>query len=150
MIVVGVDGSASSRDAIRWAVDEARVRKTTVRAVYAWQLPIVTGFAYVPAEVLDPVELERRAQEVVDAAVAEAVGTANGTTVEAVAVEGIAAERLVKESAEADMLVVGSRGRGGFSGLLLGSVGQQCVHHAACPVVIVRPAADERSERSAS
>ena len=70
MIVVGVDGSASSRDAIRWAVDEARVRKTTVRAVYAWQLPIVTGFAYVPADVLDPVA------PTVDGIIGEPVGTA--------------------------------------------------------------------------
>lgn len=148
MIVVGVDGSASSRDAIRWAAEEARVRKTNVRAIYAWQLPVVTGFAYIPPDVLDPSELERRAQQVVEAAVAEAVGTGNGAKVEGVAVQGMAAETLVKESAGADMLVVGSRGRGGFSGLLLGSVGQQCVHHAACPVVIVRPAPDGHNEGS--
>lgn len=150
MIVVGVDGSTSSRDAIRWAVEEARVRKTGVRAVYAWQLPIVTGFAYIPPDVLDPAELERRANDVVTAAVDEAVGARNGVEVQAVAVEGTAAEKLVEESTGADMLVVGSRGRGGFSGLLLGSVGQQCVHHAACPVVIVRPAPDGNEERSES
>jgi nucleotide-binding universal stress UspA family protein len=150
MIVVGVDGSASSRDAIRWAVKEARARKTGVRAVYAWQLPIVIGFAYIPPEVLDPKELARCAKQVVDAAVAEAVAARDGVEIESVALEGVAAETLVKECAEADMLVVGSRGRGGFSGLLLGSVGQQCVHHAACPVVIVRPAPDGQTERSES
>lgn len=139
MIVVGVDGSTSSRDAIRWAVEEARIRGTKVRAVYAWQLPIVTGYAYIPPDVLDPDELQRRAQQVVDAAVAEALEGRNGVEIERAALEGVAAETLVHESSDAEMLVVGSRGRGGFKELLLGSVGQQCVHHAACPVVIVRP-----------
>jgi nucleotide-binding universal stress UspA family protein len=148
MIVVGVDGSGSSREAIRWARDEARLRNTDVRAVYAWLLPMVNGYQYIPPELIDPDELERRAQELVDAAVAEAAGESTGVHVESRAVEGSAAEVLVRESRDADMLVLGSRGHGGFAGLLLGSVGQQCVHHAVCPVVVVRPQANGTSEGS--
>ena len=147
MIVVGVDGSTSSRDAIRWAVDEARLRKTKVEAVYAWQSPLVVGFQYIPAGLLDPEALDGHAQEIVDAAVAE-VGETRDVEIESRAIEGVPARVLLTESRDADMLVLGSRGRGGFSELLLGSVGQQCVHHAACPVVIVRPDHDGETEGS--
>src|SRR5262249_5443522 len=139
MIVVGVDGSTSSRDALRWAIDEARIRKTDVEALYAWRMPFLTGFEYIPPDLLDPDEIALRAKQVVTAAVEEMDG--DGIRIESRAVEGAAAESLVEASRDADMLVLGSRGHGGFSGLLLGSVGQQCVHHAACPVVIVRPEA---------
>ena len=147
MIVVGVDGSTSSRDAIRWAVDEARLRKTKVEAVYAWQSPLVVGIQYIPADLLDLEALDGHAQEIVDAAVAE-VGETRDVEIESRAIEGVPARVLLTEARDADMLVLGSRGRGGFSELLLGSVGQQCVHHAACPVVIVRPDHDGETEGS--
>ncbi len=143
MIVVGVDGSKSSRDAIRWATEEARLRKTGVRAVYAWQGPPVVGLGYVPSDLLDEDEMQQHAQSIVDAAVAEALAGSNGVAVESRALSGAPAAVLTEASREADLLVLGSRGHGGFAGLLLGSVGQQCVHHAVCPVVIVRPPADE-------
>jgi nucleotide-binding universal stress UspA family protein len=149
MIVVGVDGSTSSRDAIRWAVDEARLRKTKVEAVYAWQSPLVVGFQYIPSDLIDPDALDRHAQEIVDAAVAE-VGDPSDVEIETRAVEGLPARVLLAASSEADLLVLGSRGRGGFSELLLGSVGQQCVHHAVCPVVIVRPDRGDENEGSTS
>ena len=150
MIVVGVDGSGSSSDAIRWAVAEARLRKTAVKAVYAWQSPLVTGFQYIPPDLLDPDVLDRHAREIVEAAVAEAGEARNGVVVESCAIEGLPASVLIEASREAELLVLGSRGHGGFHGLLLGSVGQQCVHHAVCPVVIVRPATDGESEGRSS
>lgn len=143
MIVVGVDGSKSSRDAIRWAVEEARLRKTTVQALYAWQGPPVVGMGYVPPDLLDPAEMQKHAEEIVAAAVAEAAGAEPDPAVESRAIRGVAPSVLVEASRDAELVVLGSRGHGGFAGLLLGSVGQQCVHHAVCPVVIVRPPADE-------
>jgi len=150
MVVVGVDGSGSSSDAIRWAVDEARLRGTTVRAVYAWQSPLVTGFQYIPPDLLDPEALDRHAREIVEAAVAEAGNGSADVEVESRAVEGLPAKVLIDASRGAELLVLGSRGYGGFHGLLLGSVGQQCVQHAVCPVVIVRPVRESESERSSS
>ncbi len=149
MIVVGVDGSTSSRDAIKWAIDEARLRKTRVEAVFAWQSPLMVGLQYIPPDLLDPDALDRHAQEIVDAAVAE-VGETPDVEIESRAVEGVPTHVLLAEARDADMLVLGSRGRGGFAELLLGSVGQQCVHHAACPVVIVRPDRNGETERSTS
>lgn len=148
MIVVGVDGSRSSNDAIRWAVDEARLRKTRVEAVYAWQSPLVMGLQYIPPDLIDPEELDRHAREIVEAAVLEAGGTPAGSEIESRAVEGPPVGVLIEASRNAELLVLGSRGHGGFHGLLLGSVGQQCVQHAVCPVVIVRPERDGESERS--
>ncbi len=150
MVVVGVDGSGSSRDAIRFAVDEARLRQTTVKAVYAWQSPLVMGFQYIPPDLIDPEALDRHAREIVEAAVVEAGAPPDDVEIDACAVEGPPASVLIDASRDADLLVLGSRGRGGFSGLLLGSVGQQCVHHAVCPVVIVRPAGDGAIEGSSS
>jgi nucleotide-binding universal stress UspA family protein len=134
-IVVGVDGSEESKAALRWAVEEARLRGATVRAVCAWSLPHVAGpgFAFLPGGIE---EFRRDAEGVLDAAIAE-VGS-EGVDVERAAVEGGAADVLVQAAQGADLLVVGSRGHGGFAGLLLGSVSQQCAHHAPCPVVIVR------------
>ena len=150
MIVVGVDGSGSSSDAIRWAVGEARLRQTKVEAVYAWQSPLVMGFQYIPPDLIDPEALDRHAREIVEAAVAEVGDVPDDVEIAACAIEGPPAGVLIEASQDADLLVLGSRGRGGFSGLLLGSVGQQCVHHAVCPVVIVRPSGDGETERSSS
>ena len=150
MIVVGVDGSGSSSDAIRWALDEARIRKTKVEAIYAWQSPLVMGFQYIPPDLIDPEALDRHAREIVEAAVAEVSDAPDDVEIAARAVEGPPVGVLIEASKDADLLVLGSRGRGGFSGLLLGSVGQQCVHHAVCPVVIVRPHGDGETEGSST
>ena len=150
MIVVGVDGSGSSSEAIRWAAEEARIRGSRVEAVYAWQSPLVTGLLYIPPDLLDPDALEGHAREIVEAAVTEAGDLPDGVEIESRAVEGVPTKVLIDASRDAELLVLGSRGHGGFHGLLLGSVGQQCVQHAVCPVVIVRPARDGETERRSS
>jgi nucleotide-binding universal stress UspA family protein len=126
MIVVGVDGSVPSKAALRWAVEEARLRGARVRAVHAWWIyPMFEPGA-------DPTEAVR-------AFVTEALDGQTDVEVTPVAVQGEQASVALVDAAEdADLLVVGARGAGGFVGLLLGSVSQQCTHHAPCPVVIVR------------
>jgi nucleotide-binding universal stress UspA family protein len=139
VIVVGVDGSEPSKEALHWALGEARLRQATLRAIYAWLYPNVGGRGYIPPELLDRAVLSRSAQAKLDAAVTEVAGTSPGVDLERTVVEGPTARVLVEAGEEAELLVVGSRGHGGLAGLLLGSVSQQCVHHAACPVVIVHP-----------
>jgi nucleotide-binding universal stress UspA family protein len=137
-IVVGIDGSDHSQEALRWALAEARLRSASLRVVYAWMLPVyATGYGFAPGELIDPVAMSDAAKLQLDKSLKE-IGDANGVTLERKAVEGMAAQVLVEEAEGADLLVVGSRGHGGFAGLLLGSVSQQCAHHAPCPVVIVR------------
>jgi len=137
-IVVGIDGSDQSKEALRWALDEARLRGASLEVVYAWTMPVYVGYGVAPAAAVDPAELQQAAQERVDGAVHDVVGDKSDVQIERKAVEGLAAATLVDEADGADLLVVGSRGHGGFTGLLLGSVSQQCSHHAPCPVVIVR------------
>jgi nucleotide-binding universal stress UspA family protein len=143
VIVVGVDGSHGSRLALRWAIGEAALRGTDIEAVATWQSPT---YAYTGVAVMPPiVELGDAASEALDQAIAAEVAGATGAdadvVVRPVVVEGPAAAVLIERSREADLLVVGSRGYGGFRGLLLGSVSHQCASHAECPVVVV-PARD--------
>lgn len=157
IIAVGVDGSAGSRAALLWAADEARLRRTRLKAIHAWTLrypaaagtDFVYGHPYVGGS-LDAVvgpgrdNLYGAVDELLERLVADAVGACDDLQVERCAVEGAAARVLVQAVTNNDLLVVGSRGHGGFAGLLLGSVSQQCAHHAPCPVVIVHA---ERSAR---
>jgi nucleotide-binding universal stress UspA family protein len=141
-IVVGVDGSVGSKKALQWAVEEAKLRGAKVDAVQAWSFPYYGEVAAMAAVAVDGTELERAAAASL-AAVVEALApdpAAGGVVVEQHVHRGDAASALLRaaEEADADLLVVGSRGHGGFTGLLLGSVSQQCVHHASCPVVVVR------------
>lgn len=138
-IVVGVDGSESARQALRWAIAEARRRDATVEAVYAYHQPFVTGYAAM-GELDNLGHFENEAQQVLDAAV-DAVDATGIPPVERKLLTGGAASVLVEEAKGASLLVVGSRGRGGFTGLLLGSVSQQAAHHATCPIVIIPSAA---------
>ena len=137
-IVVGVDGSQAAREALRWAIDEAGRRDATVEAVYAWHQPFMNG--YIIEGEMDLGHYEEDAQHMLDAAV-DAAGDSGDVPIERKLVTGSAASALVEEAKGAVLLVVGSRGRGGFTGLLLGSVSQQAAHHAPCPVVIIPPAA---------
>lgn len=130
-IVVGLDGSAGSSRALKFALDEARLRCCAVDAVLAWHMPAMLDAAGVPDD-FDP---QRWAQATLDATVA-AVST-DGVTVDARAVQGPPASVLLDAAKNADLLVVGSRGHGGFVGALLGSVSQHCVAHSTCPVVVV-------------
>jgi nucleotide-binding universal stress UspA family protein len=140
MIVVGVDHSAGAKAALRFALQEARLRQATLRVVHAWQCGYIgapgieAGSTMVGAELE---ELRHGAEAALEATLREAIPDTDGVKLDRRVVEGAAAPVLVEESHGADLLVVGSRGLGGFRGLLLGSVGQQCAHHAACPVVIV-------------
>jgi nucleotide-binding universal stress UspA family protein len=135
-IVVGVDGSDASVNALRWALREARLRTARVRVVLAWSYPQVSTY-HEAKHVLD-VPFAEDAAAFLDQVVAETAAAAEGLEIEKKVVEGQAAPALVEAARDASLLVVGSRGLGGFSGLLLGSVSQQCAHHATCTLVIVR------------
>jgi len=131
-VIVGADGSESSRRAIRWAAHEARLRGAVLEVVHAWTLlgqpadrPFDPDFGEDDARAWLTEEL---------AALGDAV---DDVEVEATVVCDLGARALIDAGARADLLVVGSRGRGGFRGLLLGSVSSQVVQHAPCPVAIV-------------
>lgn len=152
-IVVGVDGSPGSDAALHWALTEARLRGSEVRAVHVYQPPrsalgdAAAGGPGVAPAVLSAEEserlwsaTEREARGVVEEALRRAgADAAAGLEVRQEAVEGPAAQTLIEAGRGAELLVVGSRGRGGFLGLLLGSVSQQCAQHPPCPVVILPP-----------
>jgi nucleotide-binding universal stress UspA family protein len=133
-IVVGVDGSEGARQALRWAIEEARHRQATLEVVHAWRTVPIADYAFTERE---PGGSGRYAQRLLDEAV-EAEDT-TGLAVERKLLSGGTAYALTHEAKGASLLVIGSRGRGGFTGLLLGSVSQQLAHHASCPVVIVPP-----------
>jgi nucleotide-binding universal stress UspA family protein len=139
-IVVGVDGSAASVSALRWALREAQLRGGEVRVVHAWSYPVASTFH--EASHVMKLPFAENAASVLEKCIAAAEPDP-GVDVEKTVVEGPAAPALIEAARDASLLVVGSRGLGGFSGLLLGSVSQQCAHHAACPLVIIRAEADE-------
>jgi nucleotide-binding universal stress UspA family protein len=141
LIVVGVDSSDGAREALRFALDEAKRRHASLRVVHSWQfgnigIKGIEGFS--PVVGADLGDLRRTAELALDGILEAVAADVDGVAIERRVVEGAPAAVLVDESHDADLLVVGSRGHGGFAGLLLGSVSQQCAHHAACPVVIVR------------
>lgn len=144
-IVVGVDGSAGSRAALAFAAHEAALRGATLRVVAGWELPYTaySGGLMPPLNLRDVVRED--AEQAAKTAAEEAEALEPGIYCEHVAIEGQPAETLVRESERATMLVVGSRGHGGFASLLLGSVGHQVAQHATCPVVIVPKAASAES-----
>jgi nucleotide-binding universal stress UspA family protein len=147
-IVVGVDGSDASREALRWAVEEAKLRGVRLVAVHAW--------SFVPAQPLgDPGMLAVPAGDLagqlsaesdaaaatLESSLAEALGTEHGVEVDERLVEGDAGEAIVAEAAGAELIVVGSHGRTGLRAALLGSVSRHVASHAACPVVVVKASA---------
>lgn len=138
-IVVGVDGSPGSIAALKWAHAEAKLRAVPLEAVSVWQYPMMTtipAFGALP-EVAD---LSTQTEQSLLAILEEAgVASTPEVPVSVCVAEGAAASALTTAAAEADLLVVGSRGHGGFAGLLLGSVSHQCTMHAKCPVVVVHP-----------
>jgi nucleotide-binding universal stress UspA family protein len=134
-IVVGVDGSAHARRALQWAAREAKLRGAHLSVIYAFTLPHLGGGQTLSTEVITRVR--RDAQDLIENEIDALGETAAGLDVSCAAAEGAPAQVLLDAAAEAELLVVGSRGRGGFAALLLGSVSQQCTHHASCPVVVV-------------
>ena len=135
-IVVGVDGSEHGNAALRWALDEALAHEAEIVAVFAWQMP----FIGIPGA-FDREEMERMCKRFVEEAVASIVPEPRVPITRMVA-EGDVSASLITAAKAADMLVLGSRGRGGFVGLKLGSVSQECAQHAPCPVVIIKQLGD--------
>ncbi|MDX3771916.1 MULTISPECIES: universal stress protein [unclassified Streptomyces] len=145
-VVVGVDGSPASYEALRWAVRYARLVAARVDAVAAYELPI--GWS---APALDAEIAEAQTRRAMTDEIRKVLLQVGEIPMEEHLVRGGAAQALIAASVGAKLLVVGSRGRGGFASLLLGSVSQQCAAHASCPVVIVRPNAtgdDEATDRA--
>jgi nucleotide-binding universal stress UspA family protein len=133
VIVVGVDHSAGDNAALRFALEEARLRQATLRVVHA----IGSFGSHRPLEWGDVRAVHQAAEELLENVTREVAGEFDDVEIERRVVEGPPTSGLVDESRGADLLVVGSRGHGGFPGLLLGAVSQQSAQHAACPVVIV-------------
>lgn len=133
-ITVGVDGSADSVRALRWGADYAQLVDAPMVALLAWDLEIVYG-RVVLAEGESKESVEGEARNVLADAVREALG--DDARVEQRTVRGHPAQVVAEATERAQLVVVGSRGRGGFAGLLLGSVSQHVVTHAACPVVVM-------------
>jgi len=144
-IVVGVDGSKGSLAALEFAVAEARRREAEVKAVSAWRVPAAayhSGWVPIPIQSSD---FEDPARAVLERSIASLNGQVGNVKITPVVREGQAADVLTEEARGADLLVVGSRGLGGFRGLLLGSVSQQCAHHTPCPIAIVPPPPENES-----
>jgi nucleotide-binding universal stress UspA family protein len=145
-IVVGIDGSEASREALRWAVEEAKVRDARLVAVHAWSFvpaqPLgEPGMLAVPAgDLAGQLSAESdAATTALDSAVDAASGGA-GVEIEKKVVEEDPGEAIISAAADADLIVVGSHGRTGLKAALLGSVSRHVVDHAQCPVVVVKAA----------
>lgn len=133
-VIVGIDGSPDSVRALRWAAEQARSLQAPLQALTTFEVPPIFG-ASAMAGWEDPARLEEAARTMLADIVREAVG--DEVEVEERVVRGHPAQVLVEESPDAQLLVLGSRGRGGFTGMLLGSVSQHTVTHARCPVVVI-------------
>jgi nucleotide-binding universal stress UspA family protein len=139
-IIVGVDGSSYSQHALEWAVTEAAIRRAPVTVITAYQ-PAAGHWGSRIASPGDPGPAERArlaAHEAVSKALA-GLGDNRPASVTIQAVSGNPAEELLAAAPDADMIVVGTRGAGGFARLLLGSVSTHLTHHAQCPVVVIPP-----------
>ena len=134
-IVAGIDGSPPSLDALAWAARQAELTGSALVVVTTWEWPASTGWAIPVPDNFDPAADTADGLETSLAAVR---AEHPGLTIETRVVEGHPAPVLVEASRSADLLVVGSRGRGAFAGMVLGSVSEHCVSHAHCPVVVFR------------
>jgi nucleotide-binding universal stress UspA family protein len=134
-VIVGVDGSECGKEALAWARRYVQAVGGHLTAVIAWHYPpmSIAGPGIIPSTDYNP---EATARSLLAQAVAE--DPDDSPTIEQVVAEGSAAAVLIERSSTTDLLVVGTRGHGGFTGMLLGSVSVHCVHHAHCPVVVVR------------
>lgn len=137
-IVVGVDGSPASLAALRWAVQQADLTGSSIEAVISWEFP--TQYENILLTIED-FDWEDSARSTLITAVTE-VGLDTNRAFRGCVLQGHPARVLVDAAAGADLLVVGSRGRGGFAGLFLGSTSHYVAAHASCPVVVVRDPED--------
>jgi nucleotide-binding universal stress UspA family protein len=138
-ITVGIDGSAHSTRALEWAIKEAAIRHAPVTVLTVHLVP-VSGWTgnpiTLPQDATDVEEARQAAEEMVLKATSQ-LGAAQPSSVTVRAISGFPAQELIEASRTADLVVLGSRGAGGFARLLVGSVSNQVVHHAHCPVVVV-------------
>jgi nucleotide-binding universal stress UspA family protein len=133
-IVVGVDGSEASKDALRWAARQAQLTGSSLEAVMTWEIAATTSY---PVPVPNEYDPSSNAKDALNETVHSVLGQPDGFELVPTIVQGPAARRLVQEAKGADLLVVGSRGHGPLVGVLLGSVSEHCMTHAPCPVVVV-------------
>jgi nucleotide-binding universal stress UspA family protein len=139
LIVAGIDGSEPSMAALAWAAREAQLRGDQLLVVQTWHLPVPAGPYALQLDDHDEAELAQATIDIAHHARAQVVDPVlDPARVEVRVLRGAAAPALIDAAHGADLLVVGSRGHGGFTSLLLGSVGQECAQHAPCPVVVVR------------
>jgi nucleotide-binding universal stress UspA family protein len=134
-IVVGIDGSDASLDALRWAAREAELRGADLLVIHAWHVPV--GNPYVPG-IPDVTSLAEGSKQLLEHSLAEVFGAKLPDGVSAELRQGPASIVLIEAAKQADLLIVGSRGHGGLVGAILGSVSTAVVHHAPCPVLVVR------------
>ncbi|GAA4264158.1 universal stress protein [Dactylosporangium darangshiense] len=134
-VVVGVDGSEPSTHALRWAHYLADATGSRLDVITTWEFPV--SWVGIPAD-WDPAQ---EAQRILDATLDEVFAADKPSGLRTVVIEGGAAQTLLEASRTARMLIVGSRGHGGFAGLLLGSVSAACAEHATCPVLVVHGSA---------
>ena len=146
-IVVGIDGSPTSERALRWAVDRARETGQEVEAVIAWDHPVSAGIPvnYGAAQ-MSAADWEGTSRTVLDESLHHALTDDEIALVRTRVVQGHPARVLMDAAAGADQIVVGSRGHGGFAGMLLGSVSQHLTAHAPCPVTVVRHTEGSRQD----
>lgn len=133
VVVVGVDGSTSSRDAVRWAAHQAVLTGATLRAVASWRWP--NYLTRIPPGV----ELAEDTAQTLDEVLADALVGFEELDVDRRVLEGPPGPALLTQAGNASLLVVGAQGRAAFPGMLLGSVAEYCVRNGPCPVVVVRP-----------
>ena len=145
-IIVGVDGSPTSIDALRKAAEIARAPDWPIEAITAWQFPFGYDGTF-PTDVWSP---EEDAKRLLVAAVEVAFDAEQPKRLTMMTAPGPAASVLIEKSDGASMLVVGSRGRGGFTGLLLGSVSTACAQHAHCPVLIMHGSASRQKDSNSA
>ena len=134
MIVVGVDGSEPSREALRWAYRQATLTGAHLRVVMSWDLPATIYLGPFP----EGTDFQKATEDALDQTLDETLGNDRAVSLTTLVLEGHPAPVLLQQANEAELLVVGSRGHGEFTGMLLGSVSEHCVTHATCPVVVVR------------
>lgn len=133
-ILVGVDGSPASIDAIKWAAEQAKLTGSALVAITSWSIPASYGVAFGGEDAID---WKQNAEQALNEALDEALG-ADAGSVQRLVEQGHPSYVLTEASESADLIVVGSRGHGGFAGLVLGSVSQHVVAHSTCPVVVTR------------
>jgi nucleotide-binding universal stress UspA family protein len=148
-IVVGIDGSETAQLALEWAIAEAGLRGAGLVVVHAWQQPTAVLMSPYAPLLADSAPFAERARQTLADSLAAADLSGLVREPEQLVVQGPAASALIDASRDKSLLVVGSRGRGGFAGLLLGSVSQQVAHESKVPVVIIPPGATATSGPSA-